>query len=349
MQTIPQDHIDRLDRLIGGARRACVISHAHPDGDAVGSALGLKHYLQSSRDLQTTFVVNDLWSPQLDFLFGVDTRRETFVYEQDPIAAVEAISGADLIFCTDLNMLSRAGEGIEQALLRSTAPRVVIDHHLYPESDSFELIFSETEISSASELLLQVLKQLPDVDGQVHRLPSLSTQAILTGITTDTNNFANSVFPTTLTSCSELLEAGVDRPYILDRLYNQFDERRVRGFGDILSRRMRITHGCLAYIVLDEQSYSDYGFAKGDTEGLVNIPLSIAQVQISMFLHQEGDVYRVSIRAKSGSSAYELAHRYFNGGGHALASGGRLPLSSELRSADDVEKYIIRCAEEYFK
>lgn len=349
MRTLSPEHIGSLDRLWGNARNVCAVTHAHPDGDAIGSALGIVRYLKSSRGCACKLILDDAWPDCLSFLFGEDDLRDTLILERDGIGGIRsALASCDLVTCTDFNTLSRAGDEIAAAMRETPAPRVLIDHHLFPDMGSFELVFSETEVSSASELAYCLLKLMPDVGGDASNLPEGTLTALMTGITTDTNNFANSVFPTTLGNCAEILAAGVDRQKILDALYNQFSERRVRALGDILSRRMRITEEGLAFIVLDEEAYAGYGFTKGDTEGLVNIPLSIKDVRMSMFLRQESAMWRVSIRAKGGTSAYRMSKEYFNGGGHELAAGGKLPAVAETASAADVEKYVMRCAKLFF-
>lgn len=346
MRTIPQHDIDSLDRLWGGVKRAAVLTHAHPDGDAIGSALGIIRYLREKRGVNCRLVLNDGWPHFLSFLFEDGELRDTVILERDGAdRAAEALSEAGMLVCTDFNSLDRAGEGLEALVRRSAAPRVVIDHHLHPDEGSFGLTFSETAISSASELAYCVLKLMPDVAGDASKLPLGTLTALCTGITTDTNNFANSVFPGTLTNYAEMLAAGVDRLHILDCLYNQFSESRVRAMGDILSRRMRVTRGGLAYIVIDESAYRGYGLSSGDTEGLVNIPLTIKDVRMSIFLRQEGDLWRVSIRSKPGVSAYRMAKEHFGGGGHELAAGGRVPVGKGTATAEDMEKYIVRCAE----
>lgn len=349
MREISHSDIARLDSLFSGVSKACVVTHAHPDGDALGSALGIARYLHICRGIECRLIVNDGWSHFLSFLFSEEELQSTVVMERDGIGAVAGVlEETELIICTDFNTPDRAGEEIGTFIKTAGVPKVVIDHHLYPDSACFDLVFSETEISSASEHAFCVLKMLPDISGDAAKLPIEALTAFATGITTDTNNFANSVFPETLNNYSELLAAGIDRQMILDALYNQCSENRVRAFGDLLSKQMRITAEGLAYIVLDEESYKAYGLVSGDTEGLVNIPLTIKEVRMSIFLRQEGGLWRVSIRSKRGTSAYMMAKEHFNGGGHELAAGGRIEVSDGTRTAGDMEKYIIRCAQDFF-
>lgn len=349
MREISHSDIARLDSLLGETSRVCMVTHAHPDGDALGSALGMARYLYSCRNIECRLILDDGWSHFLSFLFTEEELQNTVIRERDGIEAVAgAFAESGLIVCTDFNTPDRAGDGIGTLIKTAGVPKVVIDHHLYPDRECFDLVFSETEISSASELAFCVLKMLPDIGGNAANLPADALTAFATGITTDTNNFANSVFPETLNNYSELLAAGIDRQMILDALYNQCSENRVRAFGDLLGRHMRITAEGLAYIVVDEERYKGYGLVSGDTEGLVNIPLTIKEVRMSIFLRQEGGVWRVSIRSKRGTSAYLMAREHFNGGGHELAAGGKIEVSDGMRTAGDMEKYIIRCAQDFF-
>jgi phosphoesterase RecJ-like protein len=157
----------------------------------------------------------------------------------------------------------------------------------------------------------------------------------MTGMTTDTNNFANSVYPSTLIMASTLLAVGVDRDYILSRLYNQYSESRLRLMGHMMKDLLRITEDGAAYIILDLKTQREYDIKEGDTEGFVNMPLSVADVRMSLLLKEDVDRIRVSIRSKKGTSANRCARLHFNGGGHENAAGGRLSIP-----IDEVEEYI---------
>jgi phosphoesterase RecJ-like protein len=231
----------------------------------------------------------------------------------------------------------------------STADKILIDHHLSPDRDKFSLVFSETQISSASELLYHILKMLPPVNNIPGRLPMESRIALMTGMTTDTNNFANSVYPSTFSMASELIETGVDRNMILYNIYNRFKESRVRLQGHILKDLMKITDDGVAYIVLNRQTMDEYDVQEGDTEGFVNMPLSIEKVVMSIMLKEDNDRVRVSIRSKKGYSANACAREFFNGGGHENASGGRLFIGTDIESIDDAPGYIERNTHSFMK
>ena len=202
-------------------------------------------------------------------------------------------------------------------------------------------LLSPTQISSASELLYWLLKALPEVDGNIGQLSAGCRTALLAGMTTDTNNFANSVFPSTFAMASELIASGVDRDFILDRIFRDFKESRVRAMSEILLRELEITPEGAAYFIIREELWNRYGLEDGDLEGLVNIPLSIGKVCLSASLKECPDgVYRVSLRSKKGVSANRIAREWFHGGGHEQASGGKLFVGEDIASRDEVPAYV---------
>ena len=170
----------------------------------------------------------------------------------------------------------------------------------------------------------------------------------MTGMTTDTNNFANSVFPSTLTMASELLAAGVDRDKILNCVYSNYRENRLRLMGFMLHDKMTIMANGVSYMILDKSTQERYGFEDGESEGFVNMPLALAKVNVSMFLTEEDTKFRVSIRSKRGFSANSFAMKYFNGGGHEQAAGGSLYFGKDISSPEEAESYIIKSSKEYF-
>ena len=232
----------------------------------------------------------------------------------------------------------------------SSARKVLIDHHLAPDSGAFDLVFSTPEVSSACELLYNVLLALPDVVGDVSRLPKPSAEALMAGMTTDTNNFSNSVYPSTFAMASGLLGAGVDRDGILQKLFNEYRENRLRMMGWLLYENMRITDAGVAYMIITSDTAERFGIREGETEGFVNMPLAIGRVKMSILLKIDGNGYfRVSVRSKKGYSSNLCATRYFHGGGHENASGGRLFFPQDIPSPDEAAGYVERVTGELFK
>ena len=197
---------------------------------------------------------------------------------------------------------------------------------------------------------------MPDIKGDASRIPALAAASLMTGMTTDTNNFANSVFPSTLAMASGLLAAGVNRDRILQDLYNSYRENRLRMEGYLLHENMKITPEGVAYMIVDKKLASEFNIREGETEGFVNMPLAIGKVGMSIFLKEDGEgFFRVSVRSKKGISANKCATRYFHGGGHERASGGRLFFSrtdgvpADINAPGEAESYIVRSVAEFFK
>lgn len=336
MKKINTDDVSRLDRIIGTADRITVIVHMHPDGDAAGSGTAITEYL-TRRGKDAVLVLPDPFPASLDFLMKEIDER-IIIYERDGKKAEERILSSDLIVCQDFNDFSRTG-AVEECLRKSVSPKILIDHHLNPDISSFDLVFSDVEVSSTAELLYWILLRMPDIGNDADRLPALSAEALMTGMTTDTNNFANSVFPSTLEMASALLAAGVDRDRILDNVFNSFKESRIRLMGYLLDRCLKITGDGVAYMILTRDIIARFGIQDGDTEGFVNIPLSVKNVRMSIFLKEDKDRFRVSIRSKKGISANRCAREFFNGGGHELASGGKLMIPDDVANAVDAAIY----------
>lgn len=347
MKDIESGQIDRLEDMLAKADNIVVITHMKPDGDALGSSTAMYHYLKSIGK-ECRIVIPDPNPSNLDFLLDQDTRKDLRIYEAYPISTAAAIKESDLIICMDFNAFHRT-DTLEPLLLESAQPKILIDHHLSPDSKQFSLVFSETEVSSASELLFHILMHTSQISHNASRIPAAAAVALMTGMTTDTNNFANSVYPSTLRMASALLETGIDRDMILQQLYNRFSESRLRLMGHMMKDLLKITDDGVAYIVLDKETQRNYHVKEGDTEGFVNMPLSIDKVVMSILLKEDNDRIRVSIRSKRGYSANACAKEHFNGGGHENASGGRLLIGKDVAKIDDAYEYIERHTHTFMK
>ncbi len=327
-----------LERLLDSAGTVSVVVHTHPDGDAAGSGLALCSFLSHFRALDCRLILPDATPSSLDFLTAGAPVLDASVRPDEARRRIEA---SDLLFLLDLSRLDRSG-ALEESLRRSPAPKVLIDHHPGPEEGIFSLAFSETECSSTCEVLFYLLLSLKDCNGDAGKLPQACREALLTGLTTDTNNFANSVFPDTLRMVSALLEAGTDRDAILEQLYRKDREERVRAFAWLISERLFITPEGAACIIVDAATRDRLDLRDGETEGLVNIPLQIDRVKLSLLLREEEGQFRVSARSKRGWSARKLAQDSFNGGGHEMAAGGKLRWPEDIASPAEAESYVRR-------
>ena len=331
---------------ISGASGIAIVTHTHPDGDALGSSLGLLRFLKAAGK-DPVIVLNDRYPESLAFMTGSD-RDSIIVYEEDQEKAVSAIRESGLIFCLDMNAFGRA-ENLEKALAGASCPKILIDHHIGPDRELFDIVFSCTGISSTCELLYYILLGTESVGHDAGKLPSGCPEALLTGMTTDTNNFANSVFPSTLRMASALLEAGVDRDMMLEHLYSECREERIRLQGELLSGNMKIYGEGVALMVLDQATMDRFSLQEGETEGFVNIPLSIGKVRLSCFLKEDKGRIRVSLRSKRGVSANRCAAMYFHGGGHEQAAGGRLSIPDDVSSITEAAEYAEKATRDFMR
>jgi phosphoesterase RecJ-like protein len=344
---IDANKINQLANLIEKAAEISVITHMKPDGDAMGSSLAMYHFLTSFTKCNVRIVLNDRYPANLAFMVSPEEQDSILIFSEDKDAAIDWIASSDLIICLDFNAFHRT-DNLEEPLKAAKCTKVLIDHHLFPDLQHFKLAFSTPEISSASELLFHILKAMPQCAGKAAELPMNCAEALMTGMTTDTNNFNNSVYPSTFSMASELIAMGVDRDRILFNLFNQFGENRLRLLGTILKDLMKITDDGVAYTVLDKETLEKYHVDEGDTEGFVNMPLSIKDVRMSLLLKEDGDRVRVSIRSKKGVSANRCSRLHFNGGGHENAAGGRLYISKEISDISEAGNYVEKHTHIYF-
>lgn len=341
-----QGQVRELHSMIMESSVITIVSHTHADGDAIGSSLGMRHFLRMlGKDAEVILpepVDNNLrfMVPSGELLSGTGC----------PSESKERLERSDMIICQDCPGFHRTG-CLEEMLEGTKAVKVLIDHHIGPDREHFRLTFSECGISSASELVFWVLMAMPEINGDAAKLPRESADALLTGMTTDTNNFANSVYPSTLEMASKLIAAGVNRDRIVAQINNMYGENRLRAMGWLLKDEMTITGNGVAYMVMTSDIMNGYEIHEGDTEGFVNLPLQIKKVRMSILCKQDGDHFRVSVRSKEGTSANQCARRYFNGGGHEMAAGGRLFCPKDIPglSRQDVADYIERVTEEFFR
>lgn len=339
------EKVSTLDGFFRSAGRAAIVSHVRPDGDAAGSSVALASYLRELRGIEASIVFPTPPPDSLDFI----TAGSGFTAASlDREGAERIIAGAELLICLDFNTLSRAEE-LEPALRAFKGPRLLIDHHVSPEEEDFDLVISCTEVSSTCELLFSCLMQMPDVGGDAGKLPARCAEALMTGMTTDTNNFANSVFPSTLEMASALLSAGVDRDAIIDALFCRERENRLRAEGEMLSSLMKLTPEGAAVTVLPNSFFLRHGLKDSETEGFVNLPLAIGSVKLSILAREDGPLFRVSLRSKKGTSARLLAVESFHGGGHEQAAGGRLFIPGDIASADGAGEYVLKAAARFLQ
>lgn len=359
-----------LDDLIEKSSRIVISTHINPDGDAAGSSLGLLAYLKG-RGKDATVIFPTPLPDNLRFMIPEDMEHDILVWEDTrgsvsgsrvqsgEEACRRAIRSADMLISVDYNSISRSGK-VEDELKHFNGGKVLIDHHLSPDRDYYDLTFSTEKISSASEAVFWILHALYCSDGALNN-PDVMTghdetykscmtvgTLLMTGMTTDTNNFANSTLPSTLEMAEILLAAGVDRDSIIDRLYKRYRENRFRLLGYILSQKLTITDNGAAVVLLTSDELKRFEIRDGETEGFVNIPLEMVKVRLSIFIREDtGGNFRVSLRSKRGTSANRCSQLHFHGGGHELASGGRLTIPHDASDIDSLYEYAKNSADKF--
>lgn len=308
----------RFLHLLKGAERVVVSCHARPDGDAVGSLCAMLAVLQGLGKSAHAVVP----TPLAQNLLSLPGSERVVVFDRDATVARRYFTECDLAIFLDLNDLSRLDRGLRAVAEESSVPRIVVDHHLAPRYDQFDLVVSRVASSSTCELLFSLLKASL---GSGCFTPEVA-QSLYSGIVTDTGGFSYSCHESTFLAAAELMRYGVDQARFRQDFFGSFSESRVRLYGFAMSTRMELfAGGRAALIPLSREDLDRFSFEAGDTEGLANEPLSIKGVDVSVLLmeHGPGNI-RVSLRSRNDVRVNGLASRFFNGGGHAFASGGSL-------------------------
>ncbi|MDR0988189.1 MAG: DHH family phosphoesterase [Prevotellaceae bacterium] len=314
-KVIDQSKIDHISRWLGHAEKIVIIAHVSPDGDAIGSSLGLWHYLNGRGKTVNVIVPNAF----PDFLKWMPGSKEILLYDRYRDFADRLIAEADLVCCLDFNALNRI-ETIAGSVRNATAKKLLLDHHLYPESFC-DITVSHPAISSTSELVFRLICRLGGYDDITRE----AAECIYTGMMTDTGGFTyNSNNREIYFIISELLAKGIDKDDIYRKVYNTYSESRLRLMGYVLTQ-MQVYPDCRAAMIsLTKREQSQFSYIRGDSEGFVNIPLSIKNVVLSCFLREDTErpLIKVSLRSVGSFPCNQLATEFFGGGGHLNASGG---------------------------
>lgn len=330
----------QLMQLLKESKRVVVLGHASPDGDALGSALGWSEYLRHLGKQVTIVMPNAVpdflkWMPNSQYVLY-------FAEEKDTAAARKAIQEADLICCLDFNQISRLRDELAAVVEKSKAQRMMIDHHLGPDTTKMKMVISHPEASSASELVFRVINELGGYDN----MSRSGACAIYCGMMTDTGAFTfNSNNPEVFLIIAMLLAKGIDKDKIYRNVYNCFSQNRLRFWGYMLHEKLQFfAGGKAALMAYTREEMKEYKYIRGDAEGLVNQPLQVKGCRLSICLREdtEVDAIRVSLRSVDEVPSNQIAAEFFNGGGHLNASGGELRCSLEEAIAiaqQAIEKY----------
>lgn len=310
--------------LIKEAQHIVVCAHRSPDGDALGSTIGWTCYLRGLR--KDTHIILPNAFP--DFLRNTPGAGMAIFYDRQNALAARHIQEADLIFCLDFNALSRL-ENMGQAIMQAKAKKVIIDHHLDPDTSFTALTISHPGCSSTCEIVFRLIEQLGGFDQMT---PDAAT-ALYTGMMTDTGAFTyNSSDPEIYHIVSLLLTKGIDKDQIYHNVFHNYTESRIRLMGYVLSEKLRfLADGRASLFTLTRSDLERFHYVRGDAEGFVNLPLQVRGNKLSISLREdtETDIIRVSLRSVGDFPCNRMAAEFFNGGGHANASGGQLPWPME--------------------
>lgn len=303
-----------LSKHLNAADNILLVCHVNPDGDAIGSQLALYHYLMNAGKKVEMISPNYLQ----EFLKWMDGVKNINIYINDRKLCRKLIENADLIIMLDFNQTSRLGEA-EKYFMASKAKKVVIDHHLNSKSFA-DLLISDTSKCSTSELVHEIIIHL----NHGPYLEKSYNEAVYVGIVTDTGNFEHGSYTgNTFRIIADLLNDGLDKNKIFNHIFSNFSVDRMRLQGYALSEKMIVLpeYGT-AYIMLTREDLARFNYKKGDTEGFVNMPLSISGIFFSaLFIEKDGFI-KLSFRSKGDFSVSDFAERHFKGGGHFNAAGG---------------------------
>lgn len=318
---ILEEKISAVFKLINSAENIVITAHKGPDGDAVGSSLGLYHFLYSL-EKKTNIILPDTPSESLNCLPSFNS---ILTLEKNETEAKEILENCDLIFCLDFNKLDRLGK-LAPHIEALNCPKIMIDHHL--DYDNFaDVVISHPEMASTSELIFRLICRM----GYFSDMNLQTAECICAGMLTDTGGLAyNSNHPEIYTIFSELLKKGVDKDALYRKLFNSYNESRMRLMGYFLCEKLTIIPEYqTAIISLTKEELKKFNYKKGDTEGFVNMPLSISGIRCSIFCREENDRIKISMRSVGDYSVNELANRTFGGGGHKNAAGAESTLTME--------------------
>jgi phosphoesterase RecJ-like protein len=321
--------ISNIKQLLSTPKKIVIVPHKNPDGDAIGSSLGLYHYLALGNHNVNVIVPNDYPA----FLKWIPGNNSVLIHDSQTVACNTLISDADVIFTLDFNAFHRTGN-MESVLTESNAVKIMIDHHQSPH-DYANYTFSDVSMSSTCEMVYHFIDKL----GDINLINSDIATSLYVGIMTDTGSFRfSSTTSTTHRVVADLIEKGAKNSDIHNHVYDTNSYERLQLLGCALTNLKVLPEHRTAYTSLSQKELNRFNYKKGDTEGFVNYGLSLNGVVLAaIFIEdkQEG-IIKISLRSKGDFSVNEMSRMHFEGGGHTNAAGGKSHLSLEKT----IEKFI---------
>lgn len=321
--------IKDIKQLLSTPKNIVIVPHKNPDGDAIGSTLGLYHYLIKTNHNAQVITPNDY--PK--FLKWMPAENSILRYDSQTKECNDLVNKADIIFTLDFNAFHRTGP-MESVLSESEGLKIMIDHHQAPD-DYATYMFSDVNMSSTCEMIYHFINMLGDID----LIDADVSTCLYAGIMTDTGSFRfSSTTSTTHKIVADLIERGANNSQIHNNVYDTNSLNRLQLLGTALENLKVIPESRAAYITLSQEELNRNNYTKGDTEGVVNYGLSLEGIVLAaIFIEdkQEG-IIKISLRSKGDFSVNEMSRAHFNGGGHTNAAGGK----SYLSLKDTVVKFI---------
>jgi len=320
--------IQAIQLLLATPKKIAIIPHRGPDGDAMGSTLGLYHFLLKNNHQPTVIAPNDF----PDFLAWLPGSETVKIFEKDTENCTKILEEAELIFTLDFNAFHRTGE-MEHTLAKLTAPFIMIDHHQKPD-DYAAYMYSDTSFGSTCEMVYNFISFL----GKKEDLDKTIATCIYTGILTDSGSFR---FPGTTGNThriiAELIDLGVENTQIPVLLFDNSSYSRLQLLGRALQNMKVLAEHKTSYTTLTQAELDSFDYVKGDTEGIVNYGLSIKGIVFTAIFIENKDekIIKISFRSQGGFDVNQFARDHFNGGGHSNAAGGR----SEVSMEETVKKF----------
>lgn len=307
-------NISKITQLLSSKKKILITSHSNPDGDALGSGLGMWHFLKQFNH-EVNFMVPNSFP---DFLAWMPGQENIIVFDKDKKRCNDLIESADILFSCDYNTPSRLGEPAE-SFKNANGIKILIDHHIDPDLNEYDHILSTVDTSSTSELVYDFIKLV-----DLSKLNLEIAECLYTGIMTDTGSFSYACnYEKTFRIVAELYKLGLDGVRINRLVYNTFSESRLRLLGYALSEKLVVLQEyATAYISLTIDELDKYNYKVGDTEGLVNYALSIKGIKLAALFTEKNNKTRISFRSVGEFSVNKLARKHYEGGGHKNAAGG---------------------------
>lgn len=315
--------IGEIKSLLASPKKITIIPHRNPDGDAMGSTLGLFHFLKQLGHECNVIAPNEF----PDFLAWLPAAEQVLIYEKNTLICQEKLEAADLIFTLDFNALHRTGDLMESFLTQLEKTFIMIDHHQAPDSYA-KYIYSDTSMSSTCEMVYHFIEKLD----QLELINKTVATCIYTGLVTDTGSFRfSSTTSTTHEVASELIKKGINNALIHNNLFDTSSYNRLQLLGKALQNMKLMQDYKTSYITLSQEELNTYNHQKGDTEGFVNYGLSIDGIDFTAIFIENKDegIIKISFRSQNGFDVNQFARNYFNGGGHLNAAGGKSTNSLE--------------------